>query len=1358
VLSELIGESPGVMAVRQTIERLLARRASSRQLPPIFIEGETGSGKGLVARAMHQAGPRASRPFVDINCAAIPDTLVEAELFGFERGAFTDARQAKAGLFQTAHGGTIFLDEIGLVPDAVQAKLLKVIEDREVRRLGSTRSEPVDVWIITATNEDLRDAVRLRRFRADLYHRLSVVPLKLPPLRERGRDVLLLAEHFLARACAEYRLSPRHFTTDARAALLAYRWPGNVRELANVIERVALLSDDEEIDVGLLELPGSDVAPAPERGPNWLQEAVAGVERQHLVRALEETGWNLSRAAAKLGVPRNTLRYRITRLGLAPEPAPVPSAPPARSRGRRAATGARAAAKAAATSEPAFDRQQRVVAALRIAIMPRDANGSVAEASRVLEMVVGRLGAFGARLEQIGFEGCAAFFGVEPAEDAPRRAASAAIAVKRGFERLETQGVRSVVRLAIEARPLMLGRFGETWELDPPAKQDLVERLGALVDQAEPGAIVIGEGAAPFLERRFEIARAPGRDGAPPGPRTLTGAERSGYELWGRITRFVGRTTELESLALWVDAASRGQGGVVGVVGEPGAGKSRLLFEVGRTAAGARVRRLHAACPSYGTSVPFLPALGLLRQCLEVEAGEAPAAIADKIVRAVAAAGESTELCAPLSALFDALPTPHPFAVLAPSVRRHLAVEAVSRLCIASSRREPLLVVVEDLHWIDPESQAVLDALVARTTGAHLLLVATYRPEYQHRWAGTDGYTELRIGPLSRTSSTEMLDDLVGTDPSLESVKPQLLERTEGNPFFLEESVRTLVDDGVLAGTPGAYRLAGRTTALMAPPTVRAVLAARIDRLAPARRRLLQCASVIGRTVSLPLLARVADAFDTAVAEDVAELGRAQFVTPATTEATVVFKHALTQEVAYESVADLDRRALHARVLAAMETLDPGAEHAEVLAEHAIRGEVWDRAVDHLRAAGANAYARGALDESIARYERALGIVARLPASRETAARSIDVRLDLHAPLMTVGRAREIAELYPEAERLARELGDGARLGQVLQRMSQTAWLAGRYRPGADYAQQALAVANVANDDVIRFRANYFLGLHRYGFADYLGGIPCFSWLVDDANVGTTSRLIALTVPMVVPAWCWLGLGRIMTGQVAAGEEALRRGVAAAEGSDYPQGRVMADTIAAVARVYGGTAERSLEILRRTIEVCERIGFVIWLSPAYSVLGVILTRAGHVGDALPYLERSVTLSERTGVRTYLAQRYTWWAEALLASGKSDDAQVRADSAIDLARAMEERAMEAEALLVRGMIADRQGDREHARRAVESAVELSVAIEARAIEANARRALGRLLERAGQADDARRETARAEQIFAETGLRPWWPSS
>src|SRR5215470_8731616 len=277
-LAELVGESPAMEAVRDQVRRLLTPRETGRKLPSVLLNGETGTGKGLVARTIHRAGPRSGGPFVDVNCAAIPETLLEAELFGFERGAFTDARRSKPGLFQAAHRGTIFLDEVGLLPEVMQAKLLKVLEDRTVRRLGATRDEPVDVWIVTATNEDLRVAIRERRFREDLYHRLAVLTVALPPLRERGDDIVTLGENFLARVCADYGVPIKAFTDDARASLRAHAWPGNVRELSNVVERAVLQSGGDVITGAQLGLAPAPPEPAAKPESVSLDDAM----REHL--------------------------------------------------------------------------------------------------------------------------------------------------------------------------------------------------------------------------------------------------------------------------------------------------------------------------------------------------------------------------------------------------------------------------------------------------------------------------------------------------------------------------------------------------------------------------------------------------------------------------------------------------------------------------------------------------------------------------------------------------------------------------------------------------------------------------------------------------------------------------------------------------------------------------------------------------------------------------------------------------------------------------------------------------------------------------------------------------------------------
>jgi len=328
---DIIGRSEAMRDVKRLIDQISSIEATSgREAPSILLTGETGTGKELVSRAIHARSRRAAGPFVEINCAAIPLTLLEAELFGYEKGAFTDAKAAKVGLFEAADGGTLFLDEIGSMDLSLQAKLLKAIEERSVRRLGSVRSRRFDVMLIAATNQSLERAIAERAFREDLYYRLKVLTLHLPPLRDRGEDAAELALHFVGLHGRRYNRAEKTLTASARAAIERYRWPGNVRELANVIERAVLLKEGPMIDADDLALEpanaGARSAPLASQDGQLAIDLSKGIvleelERTIIERVLIKTGWNRTRAAQLLGLSRETLRYRIEKHNLkAPQP------------------------------------------------------------------------------------------------------------------------------------------------------------------------------------------------------------------------------------------------------------------------------------------------------------------------------------------------------------------------------------------------------------------------------------------------------------------------------------------------------------------------------------------------------------------------------------------------------------------------------------------------------------------------------------------------------------------------------------------------------------------------------------------------------------------------------------------------------------------------------------------------------------------------------------------------------------------------------------------------------------------------------------------------------------------------------
>ena len=318
-MDNLLGESKPMKALKETLRQVLEAESNLRDAdaPAVLVLGETGTGKELVARALHFNGPRRDKPFVELNCASIPPQLLESELFGHERGAFTDAKDRKLGLVETADGGTLFLDEIGDMDPGLQSKLLKLLEEKTVRRVGSLRDQRVNVRIVAATHRPLEALVRENKFRADLFYRLRVVQLELPPLRERGTDILRLAEHFVREHAGRYGKRAPALSPAAQNALNRHSWPGNVRELRNVLEQAVLLSQDGRVDANQLTL-SSNAADVAGASPGAQAPAtLADMERQMLSRALERTGWNVSRAARELGLSRDTLRYRIEKLGLA---------------------------------------------------------------------------------------------------------------------------------------------------------------------------------------------------------------------------------------------------------------------------------------------------------------------------------------------------------------------------------------------------------------------------------------------------------------------------------------------------------------------------------------------------------------------------------------------------------------------------------------------------------------------------------------------------------------------------------------------------------------------------------------------------------------------------------------------------------------------------------------------------------------------------------------------------------------------------------------------------------------------------------------------------------------------------------
>src|SRR5215510_9835961 len=475
--------------------------------------------------------------------------------------------------------------------------------------------------------------------------------------------------------------------------------------------------------------------------------------------------------------------------------------------------------------------------------------------------------------------------------------------------------------------------------------------------------------------------------------------------------RYAGRSAEMEQIPGVLDRASSGRGQVVTLVGDPGVGKSRLVWEVIHSNHVDRWRVLKTGSVPSGKSTSYLPVIDLLKGYFGIEGRDGLREIREKVTGTLLRLDDSLKpALLPLLALLDLPVDDAPWNALDPGQRRRRTLDALKQLLLREAHEQPLLLIFEDLHWIDGETQSLLDNLVESLPAAHLLLLVNYRPEYGHAWGSKTYYRQLRIDPLAPENADELLDALLGTDAALAPLKISLVERTDANPFFLEESVRALVETGALTGERGAYRLTRPVEQLTMPATVQAILAARIDRLAPEAKRLLQAAAVIGKDVPTPLLLAIADAPEEEVRAELTRLQAAEFLYEVRLfpDLEYTFKHALTHDVGYQSLLQDHRRLLHGRIVEAIELLfaDRLPEWVDRLAHHAVRAAAWEKAFDYLQQAAAKAMTRSAYREAAEYFEQALDAARHLPQDRSLLERQIDLRDDLRFALMQIRRIK----------------------------------------------------------------------------------------------------------------------------------------------------------------------------------------------------------------------------------------------------------------------------------------------------------------------------------------------------------------
>jgi class 3 adenylate cyclase/DNA-binding winged helix-turn-helix (wHTH) protein/tetratricopeptide (TPR) repeat protein len=995
----------------------------------------------------------------------------------------------------------------------------------------------------------------------------------------------------------------------------------------------------------------------------------------------------------------------------------------------------------------------------------------------VLRLMMEAVHRYEGTVNQVLGDGIMALFGAPVAhEDHALRACYAALAMQEALRRYgdevhRTQGLAVQIRVGLNSGDVVVQAIGNDLSMNYSAVGQTVHLAARMEQLATPGSILlppatlrqveglvqvnaVGSVVVKGLTKPVEVFELVGAAAVRPWLRGAAVAQG--------LTHFVGRHIEIQALGEALVRTVGEHGQLVAVSGEPGMGKSRLLYEFCHGPLTAGWRLLETGAMSYGQATPYLPIRDLLRAYFEIDDQDDEHTMREKVDKRLTWDIALQEMRPVVLALLDvAVDTPE-WQALDPPQRRWRIIESVKRLLLQRSQVQPLLVVIENLHWIDAGTQAVLDSLIESLPAGRLLLLVSYRPGYQHGWESKTYYTHLRLHSLSSEAAEELLDLLLGEADELQPVKRLLLERSEGNPFFLEESVRSLVETQVLHGERGAYHLAKPLASLQMPATVQAILAARIDRLPPEEKWLLQSAAVIGREMSFPLLQALAEMPEDDLRRGLAHLQKAEFLveTRLFPELAYAFTHALTHDVAYASLLHRQRRALHARIVAAIERLwaDRLTTQVEQLAHHAVRGELWEKALGYCRQEGSKATMRSAHREAVECFSQALAALQHLPETPEMVEQAIDLHFDVRNALLPLGDQERVGEHLGMAETLARRLNDRRRLGRTFAYLADYFRVTGEPRRAVESGEHALALATTLGDFTLQVMATHFLGTSCSALGEYRRAVDYFRSNVTLLTGELRRERFGMTGLPAVMSRTWLvsclaDLGEFDEG-IARGDEAVQL----AEAAEHPFSLTQAYYAFGTLFLRRGDLAQAITVLERGLALCHGASIVTWFPTVAAALGYAYTLSDRIPEALPLLQQAVAQDPSTGISAGHARRVAYLSEAYLLAGRRDEAADLATSALNFARTLQARGNEAYALWLHGeihaqqeLLAGAAADTYY-----QQALALARELGMRPLQAHCHLALGTLSTKRGQLAQARVELSTAVELLHTMGMTFWLP--
>lgn len=994
----------------------------------------------------------------------------------------------------------------------------------------------------------------------------------------------------------------------------------------------------------------------------------------------------------------------------------------------------------------------------------------------VLERMIEAVHRYEGTVHRVMGDGIMAIFGAPLAlEDHALRACYAGLRMQETVTRYadevsRSHGIQLAIRVGLNSGEIVVRAIGNDLHMDFTVVGQTAHLASRMEQMAKPGSVLTTADTFKLAEGYVAVeplGPVPVKGLADPVQiYEVTGAGAARTRLQaaaGRgLTRFVGRNIELEQLLRAQRLAGHGRGQVVAIVGEAGVGKSRLVHEFLHSQHTADWLVLESNSASYGRATPYLPVIELLRRYFKINVDNSSQSIHEKISDRILTLDPALQdSLPPLLDLLDALDDEHPFRSLDPLQHRQHTYQAVTRLLVHETGVQPVIAVVEDLHWNDALTLGLLNELVVATQNVRLLLVVNYRPEYRDDWRNRPNYHQLRLNPLASESLEELHLALLGSHPSLLALKSFLVERASGNPFFVEEIARSLIDTGVLEGTRGSYRLARPFPSIDVPPTVRPVLAARIDALPAAEKHLLEEAAVIGCDAPFTLLRAICGLTDDKLRSLLENLQASEFLyaTQLFPDLQFTFKHSLTHDVTYSGVLHERRRDIHARVVDAIEKLygDRLGEQIERLAHHAVQSGLHEKAVYYLRQAGGKAAARSAVSDARALFEQALGILEVLPDSRAALEQAFEIRLELRPVLRQLGEVRQMLDHLREAEALAERLRDDRRRGLVCALMTTVLSTLDELDDALETGTRALQIAGRLGDLRLSILTKSCLEQAYY----YRGEYECVAKIAAE-NIAAlptewVNEYFGLTVTASVASRSWLIMSLAELGNFADATNYEAEAIQIAEPTQHAFTISWAYFAATMLYIIKGDWPKVRSRVDSWIAMV-RTGNVAMLLPwAVAFSAQALAEIGEGSEAWRRVREGEQLLERQAAQGIVGHRgwaYHAVSRACLLLGRIDEARRLADRSVESSR--HQPGFAAYALHLLGDIATHpdQFDAESGAVYYRQALTLAKLHGMRPLVAHCHHRMGQLYRRLGETERARENLTAATTMYREMEMGFW----